>query len=99
MDREDALAVAAVMLAIASGALAWWASGIYDTEQTAQVYYYVLTGRSSAAAHVMAAKDAAASVAPHVTAAWIFLGAALAAGIAALAVKSGQAKLARGASV
>lgn len=99
MDREDVLAGTAVVLAMASGAFAWWASGIYGAEQTTQNYYYLLSGYSSAAAHLMAAKDAAAASGTQVVAAWVCLGAALVAAITAMAVKSGQTKSPRAASV
>lgn len=92
MDREDALAVAAVLFAVASGALAWWASGIYSTELTTQGYYYVLSGFPLSAADVMAAKDAAAAPGTQVVGAWVCLGAALVAAIATIAIKSRQKK-------
>lgn len=99
MNRKRALAWAAVVLGVASGALAIWAKTTYDRVGTTQSFYYTLIGQSAAVAEVLGARDAAAATGGVATAAWIFLAAAILATLLAIAVKPDPQPSADAASV
>lgn len=74
-------------MGVISGSIAIWASETYRYAISARGYYYAMTGYPSATADLMAARDAAARTGTATGIAWILFAAAIAAMIAAIAVR------------